>query len=254
MLLLPAMVGVSCWAGDYKKVENIPFKDGVEKCVLDVSYKPGVKKVPVIVWFHGGGLTGGEKYTPEELLTDDYVVVSVGYRLYPEVSVAEIIDDAAAAVAWVDKNISKYGGAVDKIVLTGHSAGGYLVAMLALDKRYLGKYGIDPDKYPLVAPLSGQMMTHFTERESRGIEKTRPVVDSLAPLNLIRPDCPPLLLVTGDREQELICRYEENALFCALMKHIGHPSVELYELKGYDHGSMASPGMTLLMGKIKDLK
>ncbi|MBP5538931.1 MAG: alpha/beta hydrolase fold domain-containing protein [Bacteroidales bacterium] len=128
------------------------------------------------------GLTKGIAKTPAELLTEDYVVASVSYRLYPDVSVKEIIDDAALAVAWVVKNAKQYSGSLDKIYLSGHSAGGYLVSMISLDKSYLARYGVDANMIAGVIPLSGQMITHFTERKARGMERTKIVVDEMAPL------------------------------------------------------------------------
>lgn len=59
--------------------------------------------------------------------------------------------------------------------------------------------------------MSGQTITHLIIREEKGIPDTRPVVDSLAPLFHVRPDASPLILITGDRELELLGRYEENA-------------------------------------------
>lgn len=238
-------------AKNNKTDNDISYRVGAERCALDIAYDSDRKEAPVIVWFHGGGLTKGNKKIPEKLRGKNCVVVSVGYRLYPEASVSEIIDDAAMAVAWVVNNISRYGGDTHKIILSGHSAGAYLVSMLALDKQHLSKYGVDADQFSLIAPFAGQMMTHFTEKESRGIEKTQPVIDSLAPLYHIRKDAPPFLLVTGDRNLEMICRYEENALFCGLMKHIGHPSMTLYELQGFTHKTMVQPALQLLVNTLK---
>ena len=77
---------------------------------LDVHHDRNVKDMPVIVWFHGGGLTGGNKFVPAELTERGYVVVAPNYRLIPEVDVEQCIDDAAEAVAWTFRNIEKYGG------------------------------------------------------------------------------------------------------------------------------------------------
>ncbi|MBP5538292.1 MAG: hypothetical protein J6X69_00415 [Bacteroidales bacterium] len=49
----------------------------------------------------------------------------------------------------------------------------------------------------------------------------------------------------------MICRYEENALFCALMKHIGHPSMTLYELQGFNHTTMNQAALQLLVNTLK---
>lgn len=227
------------------------YRSEDKNCYLEISYKDGAADRPVIVWFHGGGLTKGIAKTPAELLTEDYVVASVSYRLYPDVSVKEIIDDAALAVAWVVKNAKQYGGSLDKIYLSGHSAGGYLVSMISLDKSYLARYGVDANMIAGVIPLSGQMITHFTERKARGMERTKIVVDEMAPLYHLRADASPFLLITGDRDLELLRRYEENAYFYEMMKLSGHKDIILHELGGFNHGGMSRPGKLLLMDYIK---
>ncbi len=253
-LILALTLALPVSAEKYKQDKNVAYRSDVssERCKLDISYVKKAQDRPVIVWFHGGGLTGGQKHTPETLLGRDYVVVAAGYRLYPEAQVRDIIDDAAAAVAWVVENISRYGGSPDKIYLAGHSAGGYLVAMLGLDKHYLAKYGVDADKMAAIVPYSGQMITHFTERASRGIPDTRPVVDELAPLYHVRPDAAPFLLITGGRDMEMLRRYEENAYFFEMMKYVGHKDIILREVDGFNHSGMAAPGHLLLMKYIKE--
>ena len=64
------------------------------------------------------------------------------------------------------------------------------------------------------------------------------------PLFYVRPDAPPLIIVSGDREMEMLGRYEENAYFWRMMKVAGHKNTYIYELDGYDHGSMAAPPFT----------
>ena len=154
------------------------------------------------------------------------------------------------AVSWVVANASKYGGSSSKIYLAGHSAGGYLVSMLALDKTYLAKYNVDADMFAGIIPFSGQMITHFTERRSRGQEMTKVVVDEMAPLYHMRADAPPFMIITGDRDLELTRRYEENAYFYEMMKLIGHKDMILHELDGFNHGGMGKPGFFLLLDYI----
>ena len=249
--LLVLFVAICAWsicsfAQTYLREKNIVYRSGVQMCNLDVAF-PEIKgeNLPVVVWFHGGGLTKGEKSIPEELLKDNKIVVGVEYRLYPDVSVAQIIDDAALAVSWVFNNIADYGGSVQKIVLSGHSAGGYLVTMLSLDKKYLDVYGVDANRIAAVVPYSGQMITHFTERASKGIDALTPVIDDLAPIAHLRADAPPMVIITGDREMELYGRYEENAYFVRMMKLHGHKDITLYELQGFGH-SMRQPGHCIL--------
>lgn len=221
-----------------------------ERCVLDIYYPKNTKNFATIVWFHGGGLTGGEKNIPRALMNHGVCVVAVNYRLYPEVKAPVYIEDAAAAVGWVFNNIESYGGNSSLIFVSGHSAGGYLASMIGLDKSYLNKHNIDANNIAGLIPFSGHTITHFTVREERGIPGTQPIVDNLAPLYHVRADAPPLLLITGDRELELLGRYEENAYLMRMMKVIGHTETKIYEMDGYGHG-MTAPAFPLLLKEVE---
>ena len=76
-------------AGDYAR----------ERCLLDFYYPDNIKDFPTVVWFHGGGIEGGNKEIPAELQNSGMGIIGVGYRLLPKATVKEVIDDAAAAVA-----------------------------------------------------------------------------------------------------------------------------------------------------------
>jgi acetyl esterase/lipase len=55
-------------------------------------------------------------------------------------------NDIADALVWVQKNIQQFGGDSSKISLIGHSAGGHLVSLIALDRTYLDERGFDREK------------------------------------------------------------------------------------------------------------
>ena len=162
----------------------------------------------------------------------------------------DCIEDAAAAIAWVYNHINEYGGDSTLIFVSGHSAGGYLALMVGLDKEWLKPYNIDANRIAGLIPLSGQAITHFTVRKERGIAETQPVIDEFAPLYYVRADAPPLLLITGDRELELLGRYEENAYLARMMKIVGHKETRLLELQGYGH-MMTEPAFPLLLSEIQ---
>ncbi|HET6557751.1 MAG TPA: alpha/beta hydrolase [Prolixibacteraceae bacterium] len=222
-----------------------------ERCVLDIYYPKDLKNYPTIVWFHGGGLTGGNKEIPAALMDKGVAVVAVNYRLYPKVKAPSYIEDAAAAVSWVFKNIKSYGGDPALIIVSGHSAGGYLAMMVGLDKSWLSTYGIDANSIAALVPFSGQAITHFIIRKEKGMPDTQPMVDKMAPLYHVRADAPPMLLITGDRELEMLGRYEENAYIMRMMKVAGHQKTRLLELDGYGHSEMAYPGFPLLIDEVK---
>lgn len=230
--------------------ETDPYR--TERCKLDVYYPEGLKDFPTIVWFHGGGLTGGGKHIPEELTKQGFAVVTVNYRLSPRATNPAYIVDAAEAVAWTFKHISEYGGSPEKIYVSGHSAGGYLTLMLALDKSYLQKHQVDADKVVAWFPLSGQTVTHYTIRQERKLRDGIPVIDEFAPLYNARVDTPPIYLITGDRNKELAARYEENAHLYAVLRSLGNKKVYLHELQGFDHGNMYAPGCILMLNYIKN--
>ena len=224
-----------------------------ERCRLDLLYPTHLKNFTTVVWFHGGGLTGGEKFVPEELDRKGIAVVAVSYRLSPKVQAPAYIEDAAAAVAWTFRNIERYGGSKRNIIVSGHSAGGYLTSMIGLDPKWLKSHDIDANKIAGLVPFSGHTITHFTVRGERGIDGKQPIIDEMAPLYHVRKDAPPLLLITGDRDMEMLGRYEENAYLWRMMQEVGHPHTELLELEGYDHGGMAKPAHPLLLKFIRKI-
>ena len=237
----------------YYRSENEIDEYARERCVLDVYYPKRKKDAPVVVWFHGGGLTGGKPSIPDGLKRKGFVIIAAGYRLSPKVQSPVYIEDAAAAVAWAVSHASEFNGSPKKIIVSGHSAGAYLTLMLALDKQWLKPYGVDPDQFAGIVPLSAQAITHFTIRAERQIERTQPIIDAMAPLYHVRASELPILLVTGDRERELLGRYEENAYLLRMLKEVGHSKATLYELQGYDHGGMVEPGIPLLVDFVREV-
>lgn len=132
-------------------VNDIQYKSNTdayvnERCKLDIYYDKKQKDCPVVVWFHGGGLTSGSKQLPSQLKNQGFTIVGVNYRLLPTVTIDQCLDDCAAALAWIFKNIDKYHGDAKKIFVSGHSAGGYITTMLGLDKEWLNRYGKDMRK------------------------------------------------------------------------------------------------------------
>lgn len=244
----------------YETASDILYRSGDdltaymrERCRLDLYYPTDVEAFSTVVWFHGGGLTSGNKAIPPGLMNKGIAVIAVNYRLSPQAKAPAYIEDAAAAVAWAFKHIEQYGGSRERIFVSGHSAGGYLASMIGLDRRWLHAHGVDANDLAGLIPYSGHTITHFTVRAERGIDGTQPIIDELAPLFHVRKDAPPLLLITGDRDKELLGRYEETAYLWRMMKEVGHEHTELFELEGYDHGGMAVPAHPLLLQFVADI-
>ena len=113
-------------------------------------------------------------------------------------------------------------------------------------------YGADADKVAAYLPVSGQTVTHFTIRKERGLPNGIPVIDEYAPVNRVRKDTPPVILITGDRNLEMADRWEENALLASVLKNIGNKKSALYELQGFNHGTVLEPACFLIINYIRD--
>uniref|UniRef100_A0A1B0EWG9 Carboxylic ester hydrolase n=1 Tax=Lutzomyia longipalpis TaxID=7200 RepID=A0A1B0EWG9_LUTLO len=116
---------------------------GSEDCLFLNVYTPrmvepsGTEKLPVMVWIHGGAFmmdSGSERiYSPEYLIQEDVIVVTLNYRLgplgflfYPRKGITGNagLKDQLLALKWVQENIEKFGGDAQNVTLFGESAGG----------------------------------------------------------------------------------------------------------------------------------
>jgi acetyl esterase/lipase len=133
--------------------------NGVDANLLSLDiyhFGQTISKKPVVIYVHGGGYAIGDKANSmtnkQNLFSSlNYVLVSVNYRLSPEVYSTDpnrIMypthhNDVADAVKWVYDNIGNYGGNNQKIALLGHSAGAQLVALTGTSNLFLPTRGIN---------------------------------------------------------------------------------------------------------------
>ncbi len=126
---------------------------------LDVYAPRGAENAPIVIFFHRGEWSKGDKgevdYKPKYLNDNGVVFVAANYRLSPAVTHPAHVKDVAAAVRWVYDHAAEFGGSPKKIVLMGHSAGCHLVTLLALDPRYLKGVGLRPADLRGVVAWSG---------------------------------------------------------------------------------------------------
>ncbi|MBD3585961.1 alpha/beta hydrolase [Salinimonas sp. HHU 13199] len=127
---------------------------------LDIFVPEGLnnKKAPVVIFFHGGRWSFGSKdqyqFVGIRLASMGYVAVLPNTRLYPEVKFPIFVEDAAASVAWVQKNIHQYGGN-EQLIISGHSSGAHIGALVVADERYLKKAGGDPSGIDAFVGMAG---------------------------------------------------------------------------------------------------
>lgn len=231
------------------KQGNIKYLNS--RCVLDLKTPENKSSFPTLIWFHGGGMTSGDKFYPENLNYTEVGCAAVNYRLSGDnASCPDYIYDAGAAVAWVLKNIENYGGDPEKVYVSGHSAGAYLSAMIALDAKYLNLFGVTPMQLKAVFPISGQMTTHFTilnERRVKNPQTPQIYLDEYAPITLASSNIPPIIFIVGDSEIEWPVRVEENQLLATRLRRCyENEHVRFYSLPAFDHNTIYPAGMYIV--------
>lgn len=173
---------------------------------------------PVVVFAHGGAWTHGYKewmgLMAPPLVAEGVIFVSVSYRLSPETKHPGPMEDCAAALGWVVKNIAKFGGNPQRIIVGGHSAGGHLYALVAMREELLARYGVPSDAIVACAPLSAQMDLQFAELPKGSAEErvhamllnSSDDAGDASPVNLVHPRVPYMLLSYGTEDFPRIIR------------------------------------------------
>lgn len=193
-------------------------------------YLPNGAVSSVFVYFHGGGLEGGDKQCADAfapyLASRGIAVVSANYRMYPTAKYPDFIYDAAQAVAWTDAYMHREIGC-DRLYVGGSSAGGYLSMMLCFDKRYLKSVGLDNSAIAGYFHDAGQPTAHFNVLKYGKIDSRRIIVDETAPLYYVglEREYPPMRFVVSDNDMKN--RYEQTMLLLSTLSHFGY--------QGFDH-------------------
>lgn len=220
----------------------------------------GKKDFPLVIWLHGGGLTGDERQYPRELWNGEYAAAEIRYRTSGgPFTGLDSLADSVEATAYILGHLSEIGAAPEKIFLGGLSAGGWLGAMIGMNPELLGKYGFDNKCFAGLLLVAGQMTTHFQLKRDLGYASTdyEPVIDQYAPLRYASRDVPPVIFITGAPGLDMPARAEENAFMAATLRSLGHPDAEHYALPEHDHfGSFCSCDYLLLkfMDRILNLQ
>jgi acetyl esterase/lipase len=177
---------------------DITYSEGrpedLHKHQLDLYLPKGRNNFPVFVFVHGGFWSAGDR-ARYRTLGNYFAQAGVGvvipsYRLMPAHPHPAQIEDVAAAFAWTVNHIASYGGDAKRIFLGGHSAGGHLAALLALDARFLGEHSLTPASIRGVVSISGV----YDVRAFMGFGLTPRGRRDASPLQHTSAGAPPFLL------------------------------------------------------------
>lgn len=235
---------------------DLPYVDGTTnpRQMLDLYLPREAGQVPVVVFVHGGYWIAQDKdyFQPVVGLYRNVGIALarrgigaavINYRLVPDVTFDQQLDDVARAVAWVQTHIADYGGAPDQLVLAGHSAGGHMTALAAFDDARLAAAGVDVTTIRGYAPLSPifdlQHMADHPPRAGFNAEVTGPVFGSAlaanSPRTYFRAGVAPLLVVMGDRDEPFLLEQIPSAV--AELQALG-ASVTFAVLADHSHADL----------------
>jgi acetyl esterase/lipase len=130
---------------------------------------PEMDRKAIVIFYYGGGWRRGERgmyrFVGAALAAQGFTTVIPDYRLYPQVGFPAFIEDAALAYVWAQHHLNA-DGQNRPVVLMGHSAGGHIAALLAVDRHYLadapppaavvglaGPYSFDPTTWPRTSDI-----------------------------------------------------------------------------------------------------
>lgn len=198
--------------------------DERQKLDVYVPVDAAEKPYPVLLFFHGGAWRDGERegygFLGRAFAARGIVTVVADYRKAPKVRFPAFVEDAASAIAWVQKNIGQYLGDADRMYLMGHSAGAHIAMMAALDPQWLAAKNLDSTSIKGVIGLAGPYdFLPLTTDSSKIALGQWPDLDETQPINYARADAPPLLLLTGDTDT--VVKPRNSKVLAARMAELG---------------------------------
>jgi acetyl esterase/lipase len=234
---------------------------------LDVwQRKDATAPVPTVIYYHGGGWIFGDR-TGATLLFLPYLemgwnIINVEYRMASVSLAPAAVEDCRCALRWVVRNAKQYHIDTDRIVLTGHSAGGHLsliTGMLpdgtSLDHNCYGEeklrvaaiinwYGISD----VADLLQGANLKNYAVMWMGSQADQLAIAKRVSPLTYVRAGLPPIISIHGDVDP--VVPYEHSVRLHKALTAAGVPN-ELVTIKGGAHGEFKGSELEDAYGRIR---
>jgi len=163
---------------------------------------------PVLLFVHGGSWNSGDPesygFVGRAFVEEGFVVALAGYRLGEAGRYPGMVEDIARAFAITREEIVAYGGDPQNIVLAGHSAGAYIMMMVALQEKWLSPHSLAPQDIAGVVGISGPYdflpLDSDSTKAAFGHVEDEEALKATQPINHINGDAPPMLLIHGEED------------------------------------------------------
>ncbi len=216
--------------------------------------EPESALLPVIVWIHGGGWRGGDKFpapTAVYLASQGFFSVSVNYRLSDVAPFPAAVQDVKCAIRWLKVNGHSYGADQSRIGVIGASAGGHLALMVALTAPDAGleasgcydafssrvqsavSYFGPTDFTRLVQDAPASNIGVLTKFLGAKPEQRPDLYRKASPISYVSSDDPPVLMVHG--EQDYVAPISQSEILLSALKGFG-VEANLIRVKNAAHG------------------
>jgi acetyl esterase/lipase len=246
---------------DHEKwdVPYAPDQPYSKDLTLDVYWNDHEGAVPVIINIHGGAWEVGDKrsldavFRSKFIANRGYVVMSINYRMKPEVPIQTQVEDVFGAVIWAKENAAKFGGDPERVGVTGGSAGGHLTTMVAWasDDPYFVPTSHANSQYrpdvKAAVPLYGvydleellslgndylKPITYSYFTGAKGKDEQAEIFAHVSPKNHLRPGLPPTFFICGDRDEFDL--YHDAQAYSERLRELNVPT-GLYTARGEIH-------------------
>ena len=244
----------------------VPGGDPAQSLDLYLPEKAPDKPMPVIVWVHGGGWSGGSKAgcPAVGMVAAGYVAVSVEYRFSQKALFPAQIQDCQAALRWLRANHTKYNIDPDHIGAWGASAGGHLVALMgtAGGSKAFAPVGGNEDQSDRVQAVcddfgptdfNSVMAQAEADKNVRNIFKfnqgdpyskligaklgeDKEKGEAVSPMHYVSKDSAPILIMHGTKDA--LVPFAQSEEFADALRKAG-VDVTLQEFPGAGHGGPA---------------
>ncbi len=214
------------WTGSkaHKNITYAPASGKIQDQELNI-FEPRRPKSPkdVLIFIHGGNWNSGKKSQYNLLGRNwtkrDIVTVIPDYPLSPAATYKEMAEYTARSVKWVKENIQKYVGNPDRIFISGHSAGGHLAALVAIDDQYFNNLEIiNPIKGLILIDAAGLDMYGYLLEEKFPGDHTylktfttgQKIWEEASPLYHLHQNMPPMTIFLGGKTYPSIASSNEK--------------------------------------------
>ncbi len=197
--------------GSYRSATDIAYGRHPRQRFDVYAPDMATEELPLLVFLYGGSWQQGDKanyaFVGRAFAAAGYLVAIPDYRVVPEVRYPDFVIDCGRAMAALLDRAPEFGGKPGPVHLVGHSAGAYNAVMLALADDLAQAAGLERSSIAAVAALSGPydflpLRVRATKEAFHGVED----LEATQPVNRVRPDAPPMLLVNGSDDDIVVPR------------------------------------------------